>query len=224
MKKQNKKGSAMVLALFAILLFMVMVIGFTYNSRSQSVYNAGYKLNAYYTQTARSVLSEYVADTLHSEWVEPPLNNDGLYADWRFGNLLQSGGEIGKYGVKVVNDGQVFQNFGALDLGYHIWIANNEDDPAVTYTGTKVDVDSFISANWDTDSKVVVTVEVYQNSDPNKVTRATVSALCGPSGNIPSLSYGNEVNLGTATGATDNAGVDSETRINDLNEYRGIAP
>lgn len=219
----KRKGSAMVLALFAILLFMTMVVGFTYDSRSQSAYNAGFKLNAYYNQTARGILSQYGASALQEEWVEIPRTNDFAEMEkWRFGALLQSGGQEGKYGFLIAEDRQIFQNMGNLDLSYNIWVANNEDDPAVYLAGTMAlrTPEKYIDATWDTDSKVVVTVEVFDNNDPDKLPKTTVSALFGPSGDTTTQGYLDVGNLGDPYGDVSNQGSDRALNPENLDAFR----
>jgi hypothetical protein len=221
MKNKRNKGSALVLALFAILMFMTMVVGFTYDARSQATYNAGFKLNSYYQQSARSILADYGADQLPAEWIAPPSEGGGGdLATMRFGALLQQDLEAGKYGIRVEKEGQIFQNMNNIDIGYTIWVANNQDDPAVVFAGTDVQPGNPIQANWDTDSKVVVTVEVYDNSDPAQTPRATVSAMFGSSGYDFSYQYNDVGNIGSATGDVSNQGNDDNLGISNLDEYR----
>ncbi|PIE02807.1 MAG: hypothetical protein CSA81_05675 [Acidobacteria bacterium] len=222
-KKNNRKGSAMVLALFAILLFMTMIVGFTYDSRSQSIYNAGFKLNSYYSQTARSVLAQYGADVLQAEWVPVPIAADPATVDTlRFSKLLQTAGTIGKYGLLLQANQSINQNLGNLPLEYNLWVTNNEDDPAVYLSGTKLHIgeNKVLNPRWDTDSKVVVTVEIFDRNDSDKVPRAVVSALFGPSGSSEGQSYYDVGNLGNPTGDVGHQGADGNLSIQNLNDYR----
>lgn len=219
-----QRGSALVLALFGILMFMTMVVGFTYDARSQSAYNAGFKLNSFYTQTARSILNTYGAENLQFEWVTPPREDGKDYNNWRFSPLLQGPGTPGKYGLKVEDSGSFSQNMGNLDLGYHIWVANNQDDPAVMFQGITVHTTTgdtaLLDPSWDTDSRIVVTVEVFDNNDPNKVARATVSAMFGPSGSEPAFGYDDVPTLGDAGGGTLNQGTTDDPGLGNLDDYR----
>ena len=220
----------MVLALFAILLFMTMVVGFTYDARSQSSYNAGFKLNSYYQQSARSILNIYGSQELENEWVEPPKTGGSDYGDYRFGPLLKSAGDIGKYGINIQNAGTFSQNLGNLKLGYNIWIANNQDDPAISFSGIKIGKegdDVIVDPNWDTDSKIVVTVEVYDIDDPGTI-KATVSSMFGPSGSSSTIAAGDGTTIGVGDdntgGNTTNTGTDRYLGISSLDDFKPVEP
>jgi hypothetical protein len=189
----KERGSALVFAMLGILLMMTLIVGFSFNTRNQSVFNAGFKLNGVYNQAARSVIAEFTSNNLQSGWVEIPKAADYSEIEkWRFGQLLQESAPTGKYG-KLMQE-QVALTQGNLNMNYNLWVANNADDPAVMFQGVTIKGKS-MTPEWDTDSKIVVTVEVFQAEDP-VTPRATITSLLGPAGQDEGEGYYDAYNLG----------------------------
>ena len=169
-----KKGNTMVLVLLCMLIFMSMIIGFTFDARSQSLFNSGAKLHNFYRASAEQILQKERSE-MSAYWVSPDTIEGATAASmpsWRFGGLLRGdfspAPDVGKYGT-LLSEGDIEQNNGLLDLHYKLWVANNADDPAYLMNGIYAigdegaDESAEIDPNWDTDGKVVLTVEMFVN-------------------------------------------------------------
>ncbi|MCB1050770.1 MAG: hypothetical protein H6510_10845 [Acidobacteria bacterium] len=172
-----KKGNTMVLVLLCMLIFMSMIVGFTFDARSQSIFNSGAKLHNFYRVSAEQILQTERSE-MSAYWVTPNTldSGGGAIADampsWRFGGLLRGDYSTtptpGKYGM-LLSEGDVEQNNGLLNLHYKLWVANNPDDPAYLMNGIYAvgydgaDEYAIVDPNWDTDGKVVLTVEMFVN-------------------------------------------------------------
>ncbi len=183
-----ERGATLVVVLLCLLIFMVMIMGFTFDARSQSVLNAGVKLHNYYRVSGEQVLNDVRAN-LADYWVQTTTAGGIVDKDtadkWRFGSLLQGdfslGGAPSEYGI-LFSEGSLQQNAGILDLDYKVYVANNADDASFYLTGVQpVDgLDLTIDQNWDTDGKIVMTVQIFQSGDAMPL--STVSHLIAVSG------------------------------------------
>lgn len=183
--RHRERGATLVVVLLCLFIFMTMIIGFTYDARSQSALNAGVKLHNFYRVTGEQVLNE-VRGTLADYWVIPLEFEDPTNMNkWRFGSLLQGdfsvSGETSQYGV-LFSDGSIAQNGGILNLDYKVFVGNNADDPAHYLKGIKplAAEDFSIDETWDTDGKIVMTVQVFQQGDVFPL--STVSHMIAVSG------------------------------------------
>lgn len=188
----DQRGATLILVMLLLLIFLTMIVGFSYDTRSQSMFTAGVKLNGYYRTTANEILNEIRA-TLADYWVVPLEFKDvSRIPLWRFGALLQGDFSTNpitsEYGV-LLAEGKRPQNAGLLDLPYRVWVGNNTDDPAYQMDGMQVLTTPepvYVATNWDTDGKMVMTCEIYESDDfsatPPPAALVTVSQMVAVSG------------------------------------------
>lgn len=197
---RRHKGSTLVLAMLCILVFMTLIMGFAFDTRTQSVMNTGVKLNTFYQVSAEQVLQEIRAN-LADYWVASEFPEE--MNRWRFGALLQGEfssvpGNHPENGI-LFSQGSTTQNAGLLTLYYRVWVTNNADDPAyfMCCADPPVEVGQddegqplYIGKDWDTDGKIVLTTEIFE-SDTYNMPLITISHMVAVSGSQRVASYGN---------------------------------
>jgi len=187
MRRHNERGVTMVLAVLLVALFLSLTVSLSYNARSETQMSNGIKLSQFYNMAARSALDRTRAN-LADYWVSAdPYTSGTTQNNWRFGQLLQTAaaGDAGEYGGLMPSDqwnNVMEMNGGLLELEYRVWIANNSEDPAYTMDGLDLGTGiGILDADlWDTDGKVVATIEVIGPDGSTIV--ATHTALIGLSG------------------------------------------
>lgn len=205
---------------------MTLIIGFTVDTRSQSTLNAGVKLHTYYRVSGELILNELRANLAdyYIQPVSPPPLLDvrtDVMPDWRFGGLLKGNfsatPEFSEYGI-LFSEGQVSQNAGVIDLDYKVYVKNNPDDPAYFFTGV-VPFDGMdeMDGSWDTDGKIVMTIQIFQAGDVNPI--ATVSHLVGITG-VTEVSIAQNVGTEGSAYDQDNTGRGSLGEHSSLDLFR----
>lgn len=181
-----------------LLVMMGLAANMTFTAKSQSHLASSAKLQQFYETAALTVFNRTRAGLL-DHWVDvDPLSELSNDWRWRFGVLLDEASKVsnlthGNYPA-TDEDYRIEMNSGMLELTYKIWVTNNPDDPAVLYQGVDLDRDAekiqTLTANYDLDGKIVLSVEVFGPTNPN-VPIVTQSALLGPVGGEYGYIHGN---------------------------------
>ena len=192
----HQRGVALPIALMLLTILLVMTIGFTYDTRVHSAYNASIKVSHFYRIAAETELNEFVVGM--DEWVTASPASSNAPSTWRFGNFLQSDiPDISypEYGVLVdssfPNDpfgsDRPAMNAGLLPLDYRIYVRNNRDDPAYYLAGADAGGGLAVTSDWDTDGKIILTVQVFNRRAASfnaalDIPVTTISAIIQPTG------------------------------------------
>jgi len=182
MRVQPQRGATLILALFVLLIFLGLTAAMIYDARSQSILNGGLKLNRFYNTAADSVIDRFRANLPDNYLAPDSYTTAGTPpGNFRFGEFLSTGTTSGEYG-NLADEGTLALNAGMLNVEYKIYVKNNADDLANTFSGLRTgpEDESVINESWDFDGRIVVTAEIYIVGDDIPV--ATKTALIGPTG------------------------------------------
>ncbi len=248
MTYRNERGAVLPIALLIILVLLVLAVGFFYDARTQSGFNSAIKTHSFSRAQGESILRKRIAlinsGNGYEEWLTATESALNFVADWRLGSLLKGGFDTDYPELGILLETSFPSdsiaattprpeiNAGLLPLDYRLYVRNNRDDPSYLLATTDVNGQPMDGDTWDTDGKVIFTVQVFKRGDDAfdaivDVPVVTISAMVQSTGYefvILGLDPGSEgddltTSLNAGRGSDDAGTNPDETRDLGLQDY-----